>query len=100
MILPTDLASFLELLRQHGAAAYGLVFAFAFSHSLLLTLFAGYASSAGVLDLGVLIAIVWAGIFAGDAVRFWIGRRFGNRWLSPFPRLHRTSQIVVRLVDR
>ena len=100
MLFPTDLASFLELLRQHGDAAYSLLFAFAASHSLLLTLFAGYASSSGALNLGVLITIVWAGSFAGDAVRFWIGRRFGNQWLASFPRLHRTSQIVVRLVDR
>ena len=100
MSFPTDLASFLELLRQHGNAAYGLIFALAASHSLLFTLFAGYASGSGALDLGTLIAIVWAGSFAGDAVRFWIGRRFGNHWLTPFPRLHRTSQIVVQLVDR
>ncbi len=100
MIFPTDLASFLELLRLHGDEAYGLIFAFAASHSLLLTLFAGYASSSGALHLGTLIAVVWAGSFLGDAIRFWIGRCFGNKWLSPFPRLHRTSQIVVRLVDR
>ncbi|CAN1571321.1 DedA family protein [Limnohabitans sp. B9-3] len=100
MIFPTDLASFLELLRLHGDEAYGLIFAFASSHSLLLTLFAGYASSSGALDLGTLIGVVWAGSFLGDAFRFWIGRRFGNQWLSPFPRLHRTSEIVVRLVDR
>ena len=100
LIFPTDLASFLELLRLHGDAAYGLIFAFAGSHSLLLTLFAGYASSSGALDLGTLIAVVWAGSFLGDAMRFWIGRYFGNQWLSPFPRLHRTSQIVVQLVDR
>jgi len=100
LTFPTDLASFLELLRQHGDAAYGLIFALAFSHSLLFTLFAGYASNSGALDLGTLIAVVWAGSFAGDAVRFWIGRRFGNQWLQPFPRLYRTSQIVVRLVDR
>lgn len=99
MIYPTDLASFLELLRLHGDEAYGLIFAFAGSHSLLLTLFAGYASSSGALDLGTLIAVVWAGSFLGDAIRFWIGRYFGNQWLSPFPRLHRTSQIVVQLVD-
>lgn len=98
MIFPTDLASFLELLRLHGDQAYGLIFAFAASHSLLLTLFAGYASSSGALDLGTLIAVVWAGSFLGDAIRFWIGRYFGNQWLSPFPRLLRTSQIVVRLV--
>jgi membrane protein DedA with SNARE-associated domain len=100
LFFPTDLASFLELMRQHGDAAYGLIFAFAASHSLLFTLFAGYAASSGALSLGTLIATVWAGSFAGDAVRFWIGRRFGNRWLVPFPRLHRTSEIVVRLVDR
>ena len=100
MIFPTDLASFFELLRLHGDEAYGLIFAFAASHSLLLTLFAGYASSSGALNLGTLIAVVWAGSFLGDAIRFWIGRCFGNQWLSPFPRLHRTSQIVVRLVDR
>ena len=100
MIFQTDLASFLELLRLHGDEAYGLIFAFAASHSLLLTLFAGYASSSGALHLGTLIAFVWAGSFLGDAIRFWIGRCFGNKWLSPFPRLHRTSEIVVRLVDR
>jgi membrane protein DedA with SNARE-associated domain len=100
LIYPTDLASFLELLRLHGDEAYGLIFAFAGSHSLLLTLFAGYASSSGALDLGTLIAVVWAGSFLGDAIRFWVGRYFGNQWLSPFPRLHRTSQIVLQLVDR
>ncbi len=44
MIFPTDLASFLDLIRQHGEAAYGFVFAFAGSHSLLMTLFAGYTA--------------------------------------------------------
>lgn len=100
VIYPTDLASFLELLRQQGDAAYSLIFAFAASHSLLLTLFAGYAASTEALDLGTLIAVVWSGSFLGDAIRFWVGRRFGNQWLSPFPRIHRTSQIVVKLVDR
>ena len=99
-MIPTDLASYLELLRQHGDAAYGLIFAFAASHSLLFTLFAGYAASSDALSIGKLFAIVWAGSFAGDAVRFWIGRRFGNHWLAPFPRLYRTSQIVIRLADR
>jgi membrane protein DedA with SNARE-associated domain len=100
LIFPTDLASFLELLRLRGDAAYVLVLAFAASHSLLLTLFAGYASSSGALNLGTLIVVVWTGSFLGDAIRFWIGRRFGNQWLSPFPRLLRTSQTVVQLVDR
>lgn len=100
MFFPTDLASFIELLRLHGDQAYGLIFAFASSHSLLLTLFAGYAASSDALSLGTLIGVVWAGSFTGDAFRFWIGRRFGNQWLSPFPRLLHTSKLVVRLVDR
>ena len=100
MFFPTDLASFIELLRLHGDQAYGLIFAFASSHSLLLTLFAGYAASSDALSLGTLIGVVWAGSFTGDAFRFWIGRRFGNQWLTPFSRLHRTSKLVVRLVDR
>ena len=100
MIFPTDLASFLELLRTYGDEAYGLIFAFAASHSLLLTLFAGYASSSGSLDLGTLVAVVWAGSFFGDTIRFGIGRYFGTKWLSSFPRLQSTCQIVVRLVDR
>ena len=100
LIFPTDLASFLELLRLHGDEAYGLIFAFAASHSLLLTLFAGYASSTEALNLGTLIPVVWAGSFLGDTIRFGIGRFFGTQWLSAFPRLQRTSQIVVRLVDR
>jgi membrane protein DedA with SNARE-associated domain len=97
---PTDLASFLELLSLHGDQAYGIIFALAASHSMLFTLFAGYASSSGALDLGTLLAVVWAGSFMGDTIRFGIGRYFGNQWLSPFPSLYRTSQIVVQLVNR
>jgi len=100
LLFPTDLASFLDLLRQHGDAAYSLIFAYAASHSLLLTLFAGYVANSGALSFSTLIVVVWFGSFTGDVIRFWIGRRYGTRWLGPFPRLQRTVQIVARLVDR
>jgi len=100
LLFPTDLASFLDLLRQHGDAAYSLIFAYAASHSLLLTLFAGYVAHSGALSFSTLIVVVWFGSFTGDVIRFWIGRRYGTRWLGPFPRLQRTVQIVARLVDR
>ena len=100
MLFPTDLTSFLDLLRQHGDAAYSLIFAYAASHSLLLTLFAGYVAHSGALSFSTLIVVVWFGSFTGDVIRFWIGRRYGTRWLGPFPRLQRTVQIVARLVDR
>ena len=100
MLFPTDLASFLDIIRQHGDAAYSLMFAYATSHSLLLALFAGYAAHSGVLGFGALIGVCWLGSFAGDAARFWIGRRFGTRWLGSFPRLERAVQTAARLADR
>ncbi len=100
LLFPTDLASFLDLIRQHGDAAYSFMFAYASSHSLLFGLFAGYAAYSGALKLGTLIAVCWFGSFAGDVFRFWIGRRFGTRWFKRFPRLERTVHTAARLADR
>lgn len=100
ILFPTDLASFLELIRQHGEAAYSFVFAFATSHSLLMTLFAGYTAFSGVFSLGTLIAVCWLGSFCGDVVRFWIARRFGTSLFARFPRLERAVQVAARLADR
>ena len=85
MLFPTDLTSFLDLIRQHGDAAYSFMFAYASSHSLLLALFAGYAAHSGALSLGTLIVVCWFGSFTGDVIRFWIGRRYGARLLDRFP---------------
>jgi membrane protein DedA with SNARE-associated domain len=100
MIYPTDLASFLDLIRQNGDAVYSFMFAFATSHNLLLTLFAGYVAGTGALGLGTLIAVCWLGSFTGDLVRFWIARKYGLRWFARFPRIERMIQIVARLADR
>ncbi|MCF8478524.1 MAG: DedA family protein [Pseudolabrys sp.] len=100
MLFPTDLASFLDLIRQHGNEAYSFMFAYASSHSLLFGLFAGYAAYSGALDLTILIAVFWTGSFIGDAVRFWIGRRYGTRWFKKFPRLERMIQTAARLTDK
>ena len=99
-MLPTDLASFLELIRQHGDAAYSLMFAYASGHSLLFAMFAGYAAHAGALSVGPLIAVCWLGSFTGDVVRFWIGRKFGTRWLRSFPRLERAVNTAAQLANR
>ena len=69
LFFPTDLTSFLDLIRQHGDAAYSFMFAYAASHSLLLALFAGYAAHSGALGLGTLIVVCWFGSFTGDAIR-------------------------------
>ena len=99
MPIPTDLASFLELVREHGSAVYSIVFAYAASHSLLITLLAGFVAYSGALSFFPLVIACWIGSFLGDVVRFWLGRRYGNRLLSRFPRLERASKVVTRLVD-
>lgn len=100
MLFPSDLASFLDLLRQHGDAAYSFMFAYSASHSLLFGLFAGYAAHSGALALGTLIAVCWIGSFAGDVLRFWIGRKYGARLLRKYPRLERGVQTAARLADK
>lgn len=99
-MIPTDLASFLDLIRQNGDIAYSIMFGYAAANLLLLTMFSGYAAHAGALDAGTLVLVCWVGTFTGDTVRFWVGRRFGTRWLGSFPRLERAVQTAARLADR
>lgn len=100
IFFPTDLASFLEIIRQNSEIAYTLIFGWASSHSLLLTIFAGYASHAGVLQLGTLIAVCWLGSFVGDVLRFWIGRQFGARLLKRYPRIEGAVTKAALLSER
>ena len=100
IFFPTDLASFLEIIRQNGEIAYSLIFAWASSHSLLLILFAGYASYSGVLKFGTLIAVCWFGSFFGDVLKFWIGRKFGTRWLERFPKIESAVRKAALLSER
>ncbi len=100
ILFPTDLASFLEIIRQNGEIAYSLIFTWASSHSLLLTLFAGYASHSGVLQFGTAIAVCWLGSFLGDVFRFWIGRQFGPRLLKRYPRIEGAVTKAALLSER
>jgi membrane protein DedA with SNARE-associated domain len=100
MLFPTDLSSFLELIRQHGEAAYSFMFAYAASHSLLFGLFGGYAAHAGALSAGKLIGVFWFGSFAGDVIRFYLGRRYGARLFKSWPRIERLVTIAARLTDK
>lgn len=100
MFFPTDLASFLEIIRQNKEIAYTLIFGWASSHSLLLTIFAGYASYSGVLQFGGLIAVCWFGSFVGDVLRFWIGRKFGASLLKRYPRIESAVAKAAVLSER
>jgi len=95
-----DLAHILDLIRQHGAAVYAFIFAYAASHGMIMALFAGYAAQTGALDVMTVLFACWTGSFIGDVVRFWVGRRFGTSWLRSWPRLENGLQKAARLVDR
>lgn len=95
-----DLASFLDFIRQHGDAVYSFLAIYSMANSLLLALFAGYAAQAGALGYEQALAACWAGTFAGDVLRFWVGRRFGTRWLRGIPRLQRAVETAARLAAR
>ena len=95
-----DLASFLDFIRQHGDAVYSFIAIYSMANSLLLALFAGYAAQAGALGYEQALAACWAGTFAGDMLRFWVGRRFGTRWLRGIPRLQRAVETAARLAAR
>jgi membrane protein DedA with SNARE-associated domain len=99
-MLDGDLASFLDFIRQHGDAVYSFLAIYSMANSLLLALFAGYAAHAGALGYEQALAACWAGTFAGDALRFWVGRRFGTRWLRGIPRLQRAVETAARLAAR
>jgi membrane protein DedA with SNARE-associated domain len=95
-----DLAYILDLIRAHGDWAYGFVFTYAATNSLLALLLAGYAAHMAVFDWTTLVVVCWTGGFAGDTVRFWIGRRWGLALVRQFPRIERGTAVVARLVDR
>jgi membrane protein DedA with SNARE-associated domain len=99
-MLDGELASFLDFIRLHGNAAYTFLAVYSMANSILLALFAGYAAQGGALGYEQALAACWAGTFLGDVLRFWVGRRFGTRWLRGIPRLQRAVETAARLADR
>lgn len=47
----------------------------------ILLLAEGSFSRAGMMEAAPLILVAWLGLFAGDALSFWIGHRWGARWV-------------------
>ena len=98
-MFPTDLSSFLDLIRQHGDAAYSFMFAYAASHSPPFGLFAATRPlpRAEFHDPACRVLVRQ---LHGDVIRFWIGWRFGVRWLGPFPRLERAIRTAAHPSNR
>ena len=95
-----DLTTILDLIREHGTLAYGFLFAHSGTNSLLAMLFAGYAAQLEAFDFRTVVLVGWAGGFLGDAVRFWIGRRWGHSLVAQFPKIERGVAVTLKLVER
>lgn len=60
----------------------------------------GFAAHQGFLRLDLVIAAAFAGSFCGDQAWFWLGRRFGRRWLERHPGKAPAIERGTRLLDR
>ena len=76
---------FHRFILEHGTVSYLVTFAWTFFEGETFVIFAGFASSQGLLSWPLLFVAAWLGSFAGDQTYFWIGRHFGNRLLERQP---------------
>ncbi len=95
-----DLTTILDLIREHGPLAYGFLFAHCGANSLLAMLFAGYAAHLQAFDFQTVVLVGGAGGFLGDAVRFWMGRRWGHALVRQFPKIERGVTVTLRLIHK
>lgn len=61
---------------------------------------AGFAAHQGFLRLDLVMACAFTGSVIGDQTWFWVGRRFGRRWMERHPGRATDAERVARLLDR
>ena len=89
-----------QLIIDNGAWFYAITFAWTFLEGETFVIFAGAASSQGMLNIYVLIAVAWIGSFCGDQMYFFIGRRFGKRLLKRFPKLQGGVMVALDMLHK
>src|ERR1700682_3241502 len=86
-----------EYLAQYG---YLIVAGGAFIEGETILLLAGFAAQQGVLDLGLVLLLGFAGAFAGDQLWFHIARAHGGNWLKRRPHLVAKAEKATRFLER
>lgn len=61
---------------------------------------AGYLAHKGLISFPVLLACAWLGSFAGDQIYFYLGRRYGTRLITRFPRWRPGTDKAMGLIER
>lgn len=89
-----------QLIVEHGAYFYLIVFVWTYLEGETIVLLAGFAAAQGLLRLEPLIVAACLGSFAGDQTYFWLGRHFGQAVLRRFPRFRRGVNTALEWVER
>ncbi|MGE0716863.1 MAG: DedA family protein [Alphaproteobacteria bacterium] len=75
-----------QLIADYGSWFYVITFLWTFLEGETFVIIAGVAAHNGILDGFTLFMCAWLGSFCGDQTYFWIGRLYGPRVLSRFPK--------------
>ena len=86
-----------SLIGDHG---YWVTFVGALLEGETILALAGLAAERGFLQLPLLMAIGAVGGFTGDQIYFLIGRRFGTRLLTRYPRFQARAHRVAAMIER
>jgi len=85
----------IEWIESHGEWFYLITFLWTFLEGETFVIFAGLAAHMGILRIDYLIACAWLGSFLGDNVYFWLGRRYGERIVTRFPRMRAGTDLAM-----
>jgi membrane protein DedA with SNARE-associated domain len=89
-----------ELLLLLGPYFYVVTFVWTALEGETFVIFAGWAAHKGLLDIRLLILFAWLGSFTGDQIYFLLGRRYGQRMLTRFPRWKPGVDRALDLLER
>lgn len=89
-----------HLIEQYREWFYVITFVWTFLEGETFVIFAGAASSQGLLHVYWLIAAAWLGSFCGDQLYFWVGRKYGHRLLKRFPKLQGGVNVALDMLHK
>jgi membrane protein DedA with SNARE-associated domain len=89
------------LLDQYGHTLfYALTFCWTALEGETFVIVAGYLAHKGLISFPLLLTFAWLGSFCGDQIYFYLGRRYGARLITRFPRWRPGTDRALALIER
>ena len=79
---------------------YALTFVWTALEGESFVVLAGYLAHKGLISFPLLFGFAWLGSFSGDQVYFYLGRRYGTRLITRFPRWRPGTDKALCLIER